>query len=74
MLTRATERELVVFSNDVDFLVEAAARQRRESFFSGVVFARQGELSVGAAVRDLEIVCRVLSSEEIANQIVYLPL
>ncbi len=63
-----------MFSNDVDFLVEAAARQRSGVRFSGVIFARQGDLSVGACVRDLEIICHILTQEEMANQIVYLPL
>ena len=64
----------MLFSQDEDLLAEAALRQRRGEFFAGVVFAPQVEVSVGICVRDLEIICKVLAPDEVANKVLYLPL
>jgi len=74
LLTRATELGRILFSQDEDFLAEGARRVAQGVHFAGIVFARQGAVSIGTCVRDLEIICSVLLPEEAANKIIYLPL
>jgi predicted nuclease of predicted toxin-antitoxin system len=74
LLTRATRLGLLLFSHDVDFLIEGAKRQAAAHHFSGIIFTQQKELSIGACIRDLEIICQALAPEEVANKIIYLPL
>lgn len=74
LLTRATQLERLLFSQDEDLLVEGAKRQTEGENFSGIVFVRQSAISIGACVRDLEIICKVLTAAEAANKIIYLPM
>jgi hypothetical protein len=74
LLIRASELGRLLFSQDEDLLAEGARKQAAEEPFAGIVFARQNVVSVGACVRDLEIICQVLTPEEAANKIIYLPL
>lgn len=74
LLTRATERGRVLFSQDTDFLREAAARQESGSTFSGVVFGEQLALTVGQCIRDLELIAKVYDPPDIVDRIEFLPL
>ena len=74
LLTRATELGRVLFSQDTDFLREAAARQDSGFAFSGVVFGEQLALTVGRCIRDLELIAKVYDPPDIANRIEFLPL
>jgi predicted nuclease of predicted toxin-antitoxin system len=74
LLRRATQAERLLFSQDKDLLAEGAVRRAKGEHFAGIVFARQTAVSIGACVRDLEIICKVLSPEEVANKVIYLPL
>lgn len=73
LLARATELGRIVFTQDDDFLVIARQWQIAGKPFAGVVFGHQLDVTIGAAVRDLELICRVMSNDEIQNQVVYLP-
>ena len=74
LLQRATRAGRLLFSQDEDLLAEGAARRAKGEHFAGIVFARQTGVSVGACVRDLEIICKILTPEEVANKVIYLPL
>ena len=74
LLTRATQHGRLLFSQDEDLLAEAAERQARSVPFAGLAFARQMDVSIGACVRDLELICQVLNPDEVANRVIYLPL
>ena len=74
LLQRATRAGRLLFSQDEDLLAEGAAQQAKREHFAGIVFARQTGVSVGACVRDLEIICKVLTPAEVANKVIYLPL
>lgn len=74
LLTRATHLGRLLFTEDEDLLAEGARRQVTGTPFAGIVFARQTEVLIGACVRDLEIVCKVLAPAEATNKILYLPL
>jgi hypothetical protein len=74
LLDRASVLGRVVFTNDVDFLVEAAARQRSGQSFAGLIFAHQLQVTIGQCVNDLELLATILDPTDVANQVVYLPL
>ena len=74
ILARASELGRVVFTQDVDFisLVDECLVEGRQ--FCGVVFSHQLKITIGQAIADLEIVCRILTPDEAANQLIRLPL
>jgi len=74
LLDRASQLGRILFTRDPDLLAEAAMRLRSGRQFSTVVFARQTEVSIGRCVTDLEIIAKTATSQEAANQVLYLPL
>jgi len=74
LLDRASALGRLLFTHDVGFLREAALRQERDQQFLGVVFARQGKVSLGECVRDLEIIAQASQPEEWFTRVEYLPL
>jgi len=74
LLDRAGELGRVMFSFDADMLREATRRQREGGSFAGLVFAHPTRISVGECIRDLEIIAKAGEPEDLANEIVYLPL
>jgi hypothetical protein len=74
LLDRATELERVMFSFDADMLRHATARQQQGASFAGLVFAHPTQISVGECIRDIEIIAKTGEPEDLANQILYLPL
>lgn len=74
LLDRVTELGRVLFTEDEDLLAEATSRQRSGKPFAGVVFIRQRAVRIGRCVEDLELITEVLTPEEIANRVQYLPL
>jgi Domain of unknown function (DUF5615) len=74
ILDRATEIGRILFTQDDDFLVEAQSRQDSGSFFSGVIYAHQLNISIGSCIADLELVSQLASTEELQNTVRYLPL
>lgn len=74
ILDRATELERVLFSQDEDFLAEANRRQDKQINFAGVIYAHKLRVTVGDCVRDLEIIAKAASLEELNNRVQYLPL
>jgi predicted nuclease of predicted toxin-antitoxin system len=73
LLDRAAELQRVLFSQDQDLLQEAAARQRDGKPFGGVIYVHQLRIPIGACVRDLELIAKAATREELANRIEYLP-
>ncbi|HYV35360.1 MAG TPA: hypothetical protein VE988_06635, partial [Gemmataceae bacterium] len=63
----------VLFSQDEDLLVIAQQRMQTGCDFGGVVYAHQLAISVGQAVRDLELVAKVLEPDDMRNHVEYLP-
>jgi hypothetical protein len=74
ILDRATELQRVIFSQDADFLAEAARRQSENVNFSGVIYAHQLLVSIGDCVKDLEIIAKAANCRDFANSVYYLPL
>lgn len=74
LLDRARELKRVLFTQDDDLLREAVRRQRENILFPGVIYAHQLQVSIGACVRDLELIAQAGELEDLVNQIQFLPL
>jgi len=72
LLDRASSLGRVLFTYDDDLLVEAALRQVRGERFSGVIYAKVLEVSIGASVRYLELLAKVYDPEDVANIVTHL--
>ena len=74
LLTRATELNRTLFTQDDDLLAEATRRQRADVDFSGVIYAHQLRVSIGRCVVDLETIAKAGEPEDMMNRVEYLPL
>jgi hypothetical protein len=74
LLQRATDLGRILVSFDVDLAAICAERQRAGHEFSGLVYGRQLHITIGQAIRDLQLIAEAVSEEEIRNQVVYIPL
>lgn len=73
LLGRAMSLNRVLFSQDQDFLAIAHQRMAMRVDFSGLLFAHQLAISIGQAVRDLELAAKVLDPDDMRNREEYLP-
>jgi hypothetical protein len=74
LLRRAHELRRVLFTQDDDLLEEAAKCHRVSESFSGVIYAHQLRVTIGACVQDLEIIAKSAGEQELQDQVIYLPL
>src|SRR3954466_4713766 len=73
LLDRATSLGRVLFSQDQDLLTIAHRRLRTGPAFAGVVYAHQLRISIGQAVRDLELIAQTLDPDDMQNRLQYIP-
>jgi predicted nuclease of predicted toxin-antitoxin system len=73
LLMRARSLDRVLFTFDDDLLAVAARFREAGMPFSGVLFCRSREFSIGQIVDDLELVSRTLEPAEIQGQVLWLP-
>ena len=74
VLERATVLQRVLFTQDDDFLVEAKRRQQQGIDFPGIIYGHQMLVSIGACIRDLELIAQIGEPKDLANSVRYLPL
>lgn len=74
LLERSTHLNRILFSQDADFIAEAAKWQEKGAPFSGVIFGHQLRGSIGQYVEELWLIAEVLSAEEMKGQLIFLPL
>ena len=74
LLDRATAFQRVLFSQDDDLLAIARERQITGIFFAGLIYGHQIAATIGKYVLDLELMCKALDREDMANRVEYLPL
>ena len=74
LLDRAQTLQRVLFSFDDDLLAIATQRQRGGIPFTGVIYAHPLRSSIGACIRDLEIIAKAGEAEDLANRVEFLPL
>lgn len=73
LLDRAQSLGRVIFSKDSDFLAIAQKRQQERRDFAGVAYAHQLHISIGQAIRDLELLAKVFDLEDMRNRVEFLP-
>jgi predicted nuclease of predicted toxin-antitoxin system len=71
---RATELGRALFSQDEDLLAEARRRQDAGIVFSGVIYAPQRRVTIGACVRDLHLIAEVMNADGLENRVEFIPL
>ncbi len=74
ILARATELGRVVFTQDDDFLAIADQWLVDGRNFAGLVYGHQLGVTIGQAIRDLELLSKVLDVHEMLNHIEFIPL
>jgi hypothetical protein len=74
LLDRCNVLGRVLFTQDRDFLREAAARQRAGVTFAGIVYVRQQRLTIGKIINDLELIALASDPIDVANKVIHLPL
>jgi hypothetical protein len=74
LLNRAGELGRALFTRDDDLVIEAVLRQQANMPFPGVIYAHQMRLSIGATIRDLELIAKAGTLEDLASIILFLPL
>ena len=73
ILERATQLGRVVFTQDDDFLALADRWLDQGRDFAGVIYAHQLGITIGQAIRDLEVIAKVLEPGEMQNRVEFLP-
>jgi hypothetical protein len=74
LLKSAHELRRALFTQDDDLLEEAATCQRDGIPFSGVIYGHQLRVTIRVCIRDLEIIAKSRESEDLENQVIFLPL
>lgn len=74
VLGRATQLGRALFTQDDDFLAIAHRLQATGHAFAGVIYGHQLDLSIGQAVRDLELIAQVYDPDDLRDRVEYLPL
>ena len=74
LLERATQLGAVLFSQDDDLLAIAHRWRRSNRPFTGLVYGHQLDLSIGRAIRDLELIAGVYDPDDMRDRVEYLPL
>lgn len=74
VLNRAGELHRLLFTQDIDLLIIARARQLSGQEFAGVIYAQQGRVSIGTCIEDLAIIAELGEREEFAGKVTFLPL
>lgn len=73
LLERSTQLKRSMFSQDEDLLVIAHKWQKNGREFAGLVFGPQLGLTIGKAVRDLELIAKAMDPADMGNHIEFLP-
>jgi predicted nuclease of predicted toxin-antitoxin system len=74
VLDRGMAPGRVVLTNDEDFKIEAARRQRAGEQFVGVIYVDLNCLTIGQCIAELEVICFAGEPSDLMNRLEYLPL
>ena len=74
LLNRASQLQRLLFSQDDDLIKEATRLQQEGVAFSGIVYAHQLRVPIGACIRDLELIATAGTVEDMVYKVLYLPL
>src|SRR5215208_1887912 len=73
LLERARELGRVFVTQDDDFLTIVHRWREEGRHFAGLVFVRDPMRAIGRVMEDLELIAHAYESEEIVDQILYIP-
>jgi predicted nuclease of predicted toxin-antitoxin system len=73
LLARATELGRTLFSQDEDLLAVTHNWLKTGKNFSGLVYAHQQQITLGQAVKDLELIAKALEPHDMRNRIEFIP-
>jgi hypothetical protein len=73
VLERVTTLGRAVYTQDDDFLALARDWLDAGREFAGVIYAHQLHITIGKVIQDLELIAKVLDSDEMYNRIEFLP-
>jgi Domain of unknown function (DUF5615) len=73
LLVRAAQLGRILFSQDEDLLAVTHNWLKSGKDFSGLVYAHQQQITIGQAVRDLELIAKALEPEDLRNRIEFIP-
>ncbi len=74
LLQRATDLKRVLVTQNDDFLVIAHDWQATGRNFTGLIYCHQLNITIGAAIEDLELLAGCGSPDEFNNRIEFIPL
>jgi hypothetical protein len=74
LLARATALGRVLVTSDHDFLAITDACRQGDRRFSGVILVHPIRVSIGGAVKDLELVATAGEAVDLADRVEFLPL
>jgi hypothetical protein len=74
LLTRATQLDRILFTQDEDLLAIASARMEAQHEFAGVIYVEQGRLSDRDIIESLAMIAGASDARESINRVVYLPI
>ena len=73
LLARAHQLERILFTQDRDFLKLVSACQANGQSFGGVVYVRQGAISIRESIDELEVIATCSEFGNWLDRIEYLP-
>ena len=73
LLSRATELNRPLYTQDDDLLAEAHKRQTEGVTFAGVIYSHQLQSPIGRCVNDLEIIAKSCEIDDLMNRIEFIP-
>lgn len=74
LLERAAIQSRLLFTQDNDFLEIGSRWQSEGKSFPGIIYGHQLRCSIGRTIEDLELICTCAHAEELASQVIHLPL
>ncbi len=74
LLARASELGRILFTQDDDLLAVAQSWIAAGKPFAGLIYGHQRALTIGRAVRDLELIAKASEREDMQNQVQFVPL
>jgi hypothetical protein len=69
ILSKSTELDRVLFTTDDDLLAIVAEWQRRGRHFTGLLYGHQLQITIGQAIRDLELAAKVLDPRDMYDRV-----
>jgi len=74
LLSRATDLDRVLLTQDTDFLMITANWQENKTQFRAVIFVRQIGMGIGEIIEDINLLLTAANDTELWNQVYHLPL